>query len=77
MINATPLTLIHTLVTAILGMVALSSSLIGYLAAEMKFIERIILFAAGLLMIIPDTLTDIIGLAVLIICIVLQRRRKI
>ena len=76
MIDATPLVLVHTLVTAILGMVALSSSLIGYLIADMKFIERIILFAAGLCMIIPDTLTDIIGLAVLIICIVLQRRRN-
>ena len=75
MIDATPLNLIYSLITAIIGMVALSSSLIGYLIADMKFTERLILFTAGLLMIIPEVMTDVIGLVVLTICIILQRRR--
>ena len=75
MIDATPLNLLYSLVTAIIGMVALSSSLIGYLIADMKMPERIILFVSGLLMIIPEVTTDIIGLIVLAVCIFLQRRR--
>ena len=75
MIDATPLNLIASLITAIFGMVALSSSLIGYLVTDMKFFERVILFFAGLLMIIPETMTDLIGFAVLIICIFLQKQR--
>ena len=77
MIDATPLNMIYSLITAIIGMVALSSSLIGYLIADMKLIERVILFTAGLLMIIPEVITDVIGLLVLTICLYLQRRRRI
>ena len=76
MIDATPLHLIYSLVTAIFGMVALSSSLIGYLIADMRFIERVVLFAAGLLMIIPEVMTDVVGLIVLAVCIFLQRKRN-
>ena len=76
MIDATPLNLLYSLVTAIFGMIALSSSLIGYLIADMRFVERIVLFAAGLLMIIPEVMTDVIGLIVLATCIYLQRKRN-
>ena len=77
MIDATPLDLIYSLVTAIIGMVALSSSLIGHLIADMKISERIIQFVGGLLMIIPDVMTDIVGLVILAVCIFLQKRRNI
>ena len=76
MIDATPLNLAYSLVTAIIGMVALSSSLIGYLIADMRWAERAALFAAGLLMIIPEVTTDVVGLVVLAICVFLQRKRK-
>lgn len=76
MIDATPLHLAYSLLTAIVGMVALSSSLIGYLIAEMRLFERVFLFAAGLLMIIPDVMTDVIGLVALAVCVFLQYRRR-
>ena len=76
MIDATPLNLVYSLVTAIFGMVALSSSLIGYLIADMRLVERVILFAAGLLMIIPEVMTDVIGLVVLAACIFLQKSKN-
>lgn len=59
-----------------IGMIALSSSLIGYLVADMNLPERIILFGGGLLMIIPGVVTDLSGLAVFVIVIFLQKRRK-
>ena len=76
MIDATPAALVTTLVTAIIGMVAISSSLIGYLIADMRLWERVILFAGGLLMVIPGAVTDLTGLAVFLFCAALQKKRK-
>lgn len=76
MVDATPLALAQTLVTAVIGMIAVSSSLIGFLANDMRMVERLILFAAGIMMIIPGGVTDAAGLAILVACIVFQKRRK-
>ena len=76
MINATPMGLVQTLITAMIGMIALSSSLIGHLVTDMNIVERIVLFVGGLLMIIPGAATDLGGLAVFAIVIFLQKRRQ-
>ncbi|MBR1886063.1 MAG: TRAP transporter permease [Schwartzia sp.] len=75
MIDATPLGLAQTLVTAMIGMIALSSSLIGHLVTDMNLWERAVLFAGGLLMIIPGAATDLGGLAIFALSILLQKRR--
>ncbi|MFC2337132.1 MAG: TRAP transporter permease, partial [Negativicutes bacterium] len=71
-----PFTLSLALFTALCGMVALSSSLIGHLVDDMKFSERVVLFMGGLLMIYPEAATDLAGLAILAGSVFLQRRRK-
>ncbi len=76
MIDATPVALIQATVTALLGMVALSSSMIGYLVDDMKLVERVVLFLGGLMMIYPETLTDLTGLVIIAGSFFLQRRRK-
>ena len=76
MIDATPLALATTLVTAMIGMIALSSSLIGHLVTDMNLVERIVLFAGGLLMIIPGMVTDLGGFAVFALSILVQERRQ-
>lgn len=76
MINATPLGLVMTLITAMIGMIALSSSLIGHLVTDMNIVERVVLFAGGLLMIIPGTVTDLGGFTIFAILIFLQKRRQ-
>ena len=68
--------LILSLLTAIIGMVALSSSLIGYLAAPLKNFERIILGAGGLMMIKPGLVTDVAGVAIFAAILFLQLRKK-
>ncbi|MBQ6298199.1 MAG: TRAP transporter permease [Selenomonadaceae bacterium] len=65
-----------SLLTAIIGMVALSSSLIGYLAAPLRTLERVILGAGGLMMIKPGLVTDIAGVAIFAAILFLQLRRK-
>jgi TRAP-type uncharacterized transport system fused permease subunit len=75
MINATAFGLIFSTVTAILGMVGVSSAMIGYLADHSKPIERVILFIGGILMIIPGVETDIPGMIILMAILLLQRKR--
>lgn len=76
MIDATTGTLAAAAVTAVLGMVALSSSMIGYLADNCSKLERLLLFVGGLLMIQPGAVTDMIGAAIFIAILMLQIRRR-
>ena len=76
MINATAGGLLIAVVTAILGMVGVSSSLIGYLADKSTMLERVMQFVSGILMIIPGTLTDIPGFILFLIVVFLQIRRR-
>lgn len=76
MINATAGGLLMAVVTAILGMVGVSSSLIGYLADKSTMLERVMQFVSGILMIIPGTLTDIPGFILFLIVVFLQTRHR-
>jgi TRAP-type uncharacterized transport system fused permease subunit len=64
-------------VTAILGAVCLSMAVVGYFRAPLKWIERIIVLAAALLLIKPGVITDLVG-AVLVVGVLLlsSSRRK-
>ncbi|MCR5438142.1 MAG: TRAP transporter permease [Selenomonas sp.] len=70
--------LLFSTVTALAGMIALSSALIGYLATNCLWLERILLVVGGLLMIQPGLLTDAIGLTLfgLVLTYQLKRRRS-
>ena len=68
--------LLLTLLTALVGMVALSSSLIGYLADNLSFVTRIVLFFGGIMMIKPGLITDIVGIVIFVAILFLQKRRK-
>ena len=48
--------------SATVGIICLSASVIGYLYKETTLLERIVLFAAALLLIKPGWITDAIGL---------------
>jgi len=76
MIDATAFGLVFSTVTAVLGMVGLSSAMIGYLADHCNVLERVILFVSGILMIIPGIETDLPGLIVFIVIVFIQKKRK-
>ena len=76
MMDATAGGLIITTVTALIGMVSLSSALIGFLAAACKGWERFVLIAGGLLMINPGLVTDLVGAAMFAAVLMLQLRRS-
>lgn len=76
MIDATAGTLILTTITAIIGMVALSSALIGYLADTCRPYERLLLIAGGLMMIKPGMMTDLAGFALFAVILLSQWKRR-
>lgn len=76
MIDATAGTLILTTITAIIGMVALSSALIGYLADTCRLYERLLLIAGGLMMIKPGMMTDLAGFALFAVVLLSQWKRR-
>lgn len=76
MVDATAGGLFITTVTALIGMVSLSSALIGYLVANCHAWERLVLIVGGLLMINPGLVTDLVGAAMFAGILVLQMRRN-
>jgi len=74
--NVTAIPLILAAVTAILGMMAVSSAMIGYYIRKSRALERFILFVAGICLIIPDLIASTAGIVLLIVIWLLQRQRS-
>ena len=63
-IDTTPLQVIQIFITSIIGMFGLSVALEGYMFLPVKWWQRIPAAVAGLLLIEPSLLTDLIGIAI-------------
>ncbi len=59
-------------ITSLVGIFAVSAALEGYLLRHMPVYQRLISVVGGLLLIYPGTVTDIIGLVLVAIVVVLQ-----
>ena len=68
--------LLSSTITAIIGMVAISSAMIGYLADNCRPYERIILIIGGLSLLKPGLVTDLCGIMLFAIVLFFQLRRK-
>jgi TRAP-type uncharacterized transport system fused permease subunit len=51
-------------VTAIIGIIALSAAVEGYFKSQLNPLMRIILAAGAFMLIVPETLTDILGVVI-------------
>ncbi len=65
LIGVTPLGVIQPIITSILGMTAIGAALTGYLLKPLRWIERILLVAGGLMLVDPGLVTDIVGIVIL------------
>ncbi len=74
-VDATPLKLLFSVVTALLGMIGVSSAVIGYFVRNSRIWERFIMFGAGLMLIIPELLSSGIGLALIVLIWFIQKKR--
>jgi TRAP-type uncharacterized transport system fused permease subunit len=63
LLDVTFLGVLQPIVTSIVGMSALGAALTGFLLRKLSAVERLILAAAGLCLVDPGLLTDLIGLA--------------
>lgn len=70
------LSIIQTIITALFGVVMLAVGVQGWLLEKANPLERILAIAAGLLMIDPGWLTDIIGIACAVVIIVMQVAKR-
>lgn len=76
MINATASTILMAMVTAIIGMWGLSLAMIGFCQHPLNAIQRIAFFIGGLCLIIPGSMTDLIGIVILLLGYQWQRRNS-
>ena len=72
-INTTALEVILVVITSTLGMLSISIGMIGYFIKDMGWPFRILCIAGGLLMIYPGTVTDLIGVAILVLVFVVEK----
>ena len=75
MIDTTVWAVVQNVATALIGMYALSGGLAGFVQDHCKWYERILLIAGGLGMIIPGTVSDLLGFAILAAIFAIQRKR--
>ncbi|HHV57859.1 MAG TPA: TRAP transporter permease [Firmicutes bacterium] len=74
--NATVLQVLWSVLTASVGVVSLGASVIGFMYDNLNKIQRLILFATALLLIDPGLLTDSVGIGLLLVIYLWQRRKK-
>ncbi len=65
----------RTLIT-IIGVIGLAGSIMGYYARRTTLFDRVLLFIGSILLILPEKITDFMGLAILAGLFFLQRHRE-
>lgn len=76
MINATAGTVLYATCTALIGMIGLGASMIGFFITKAGLIERILFFVGGILLVDPGSVTDLIGAVLLAIVVAYQLAKK-
>jgi len=71
MIGGTMLEALPMVATAIVGLVGIGAGFIGYLNGRVPMLLRFFSLAGGLCLVIPGTLTDIIGIATIVVVAIL------
>ncbi|GBG58247.1 C4-dicarboxylate ABC transporter [Sporomusaceae bacterium FL31] len=76
MINATAGTVLYATCTALIGMIGLGASMIGFFITKAGLIERILFFVGGILLVDPGSITDLIGAVLLASVVAYQLAKK-
>ena len=59
-----------------IGVYALAGALAGFMFSPVKKFERLFLFGIALLLIVPESITDVIGLVLLVMFVIINRKRS-
>ena len=71
-IETTPVEVVRIVITSFLGMFLVAAGLIGFMLRKLNPVLRLVSIAAGLCMIIPEAISDVVGAAILVLLIVYQ-----
>ncbi|MGM9528442.1 MAG: TRAP transporter permease [Phascolarctobacterium sp.] len=77
MINATAFTITYSALTAIIGMWGVSMSMIGFCQNLLNTAQRAAFLIGGICMIIPGTITDGVGIALIVATFFWQKTNKL
>jgi len=75
MVDVTLPKVLLIILTSTLGMLGLATAVAGYLLTHAHWLERIMFFVGGLLMIDPSVTTDVIGFVLLMVAFVIHKIR--
>ena len=64
------------IITSVIGMFAIAAGMEGYMLTKLNTLFRIILIVAGLMLIYPGTVTDIVGTAITVVVFVIELGMK-
>lgn len=73
-INTTPVEVVLICITAVMGIFGVAAALNGFMFCRINPLLRIVILAGGLLLMIPGTVTDIAGLALMAFVVVYQKK---
>ena len=72
MMGASVPEILWVVTTAIVGMIAIGAGMIGYWYRKCNWLERLLAVGTGLLLIYPETITDIVGLVLFVALVAVQ-----
>ena len=70
--DVTALSVAWMTITSLIGLFGVSTGLNGHLFTKVNMVVRLVVIAGGICMMVPDTVTDIVGLVVIAAVVVLQ-----
>ena len=72
LIDTNALEVVQIVITSLIGIFGVSVGMEGYMFSPLKVYERVIILGAGLLLIDPNILTDLTGIAIIGVMVVIQ-----
>ena len=76
LIDTNVLEFVLIIITSVIGMFAISAAIEGYMFTALNPVFRIALAVAGLMLIYPGTVTDIIGIAITVCIFIIQMAQR-
>ncbi|MEW6661671.1 MAG: TRAP transporter permease [Bacillota bacterium] len=76
LVDATAPAVIKAMITALIGMIGIGGGLTGYLLTNAKIWERLFLIVGGVLLVSPETVTDLVGVVLVGLGYALQFMRS-
>lgn len=72
---ASPLSMVQVALTALIGVAGIAASLTGVIQGKLFWWERLLLIAGGLMLVIPGTISDLTGIAIIAVIFVMHTIR--